>query len=167
MSNTKKINFRTVEIYAATIEVTKGSIASLVLTQYCDFLESSLSCGTFGLLSVGTTNSNRHGINNARDHDPIVICRNRNRNWILFLFLFIHRWLKIMRFPRMSRKAIRSTWISLIHSSHSHDGLIFPTMLHLPQFISRLAISHLCVEETVYLMFLFYAARVSCGGVAW
>jgi len=36
-------------------EVIKGSIASSVLTQYYDFLENSLSCGTFGLLSVGTT----------------------------------------------------------------------------------------------------------------
>ena len=39
------------------LEVTKGSIASLVLTQYCDFLENSLSCGTFGLLSVGTNST--------------------------------------------------------------------------------------------------------------
>jgi len=36
------------------LELTKGPIASLVLTQYFDFLENSLSCGTFGLLSVGT-----------------------------------------------------------------------------------------------------------------
>ena len=36
------------------LEMTKGSIASLVLTQYFDLLENSLSCGTFGLLSVGT-----------------------------------------------------------------------------------------------------------------
>ena len=31
---------------------------------------------------------------------------------------------------RMSWKAIRSTWISLINSWHSHGELIFPTMLH-------------------------------------
>ena len=29
------------------LEMTKGSIASLVLTQYFDLLENSLSCGTF------------------------------------------------------------------------------------------------------------------------
>ncbi len=36
------------------LEMTKGVYRVLVLNPYLDFLENSLSCGTFGLISVGT-----------------------------------------------------------------------------------------------------------------
>ncbi len=52
----QKINFAVFKFLEKSkftqLEVTKGSIASLVSTQHCDFLEKSLSCGTFGLFSL-------------------------------------------------------------------------------------------------------------------
>ncbi len=65
--------------------MTKGSIASLVLTQYFDFLENSLSCGTFGLLSEGTMERDPM---DARARDPKPLVQGTPGASVAFAFVF-------------------------------------------------------------------------------
>ena len=72
--------FRMVAFESLFVSVAVGSLLSFLHTPVY-FEAGHLSCCVH-------PNSNRNGINNARDHDPIVICGNRNRNWILSVSVY-------------------------------------------------------------------------------